>query len=179
MHFVAVLSKSPLSGQDKEVLLMDVPNHMDWQACRDGHIYRRDGSRLAEYRKEAGENRLRVSCKTHGYHYVAKLLARAFFGPDADSQAVVHINGDPSDNRLSNLRLVREAGSNSHCKGSRRLSLARRQELHRLLHEGMAQTAIACELRISPRCVRYHATSCQCSYRGRVRGIQRRLPKLS
>ena len=162
-----------------ESALMDVPNHPGWQACQDGHIYRRDGSRLAGYRKEAGENRPRVYCKTHGYHYVSKLIARSFFGPDADNHAVIHINGDPSDNRLSNLKLVREAGSNSHCKGRRRLTDARRLELHRLLRAGMTQTTIACELRISPRCVRYHATSCQCQYGGRVRGIQRRLLDLS
>ena len=162
-------------GSRDDNALIDVPNHPGWQACQDGHIYRNDGSRLPEHRKEAGENRLRVSCKTHGYHYVAKLIARSFFGPDADNHAVIHINGDPSDDRLSNLKLVREAGSNSYCKGSRRLTAARRQELHRLLREGIPQTTIACELRVSPRCVRYHGTSCQCPYSAQVRGIQQRL----
>ena len=147
-----------------EAFFAVVPDHLEWRACQDGHIYRRDGSRFPEHRKEAGENRLRVSCKAHGYHYVAKLIARAFFGPGANNHAVIHRNGDPSDNRLSNLQLAREAGSNSYCKGRRRLTTARRQELHHLLHEGMAQTAIASELDISPRCVRYHVTSCQCPF---------------
>ncbi len=167
------IGRHQVSGKDNAPT--DIPNHQDWQACQDGHIYQRDGSRLPEHRKEAGENRLRVSCKAHGYHYVAKLIARAFLGPDADNHAVIHSNGDPSDNRLFNLQLAREAGSNSYCKGRRRLTTPDREELHRLLRSGMSQTDIACELHISPRSVRYHATSCQCPSVRQVGHIQQRL----
>ena len=141
----------------------EVPGHPGWRANVDGHIYTRNGSRVKEHRKEAGENRLRVNCTQHRYHYVAKLVAAAFWGPDAETFAVVHMNENPADNRLSNLRLVRDAGMNSNCSGKRLLNLHERSLLHRYIRDGVAQTDIAVELGISTRCVRYHHNgSCHC-----------------
>lgn len=148
--------------QCRNDLLAGVPGHPGWQASSDGHIYTRDGSRVKEHRKEAGENRLRVSCKQHGYHYVAKLIALSFLGPDADTHAVVHRNGNPADNRLSNLRLVRNAGINANCSERRLLNVRERSLLHQHIRDGMAQTDIAVEMGISTRCVRYHSGSCHC-----------------
>ncbi len=149
-------------GRHPSDLLAAVPGHPGWQASSDGHIYTRSGSRVKEHRKEAGENRLRVSCQQHGYHYVAKLIALSFLGLDAETHAVVHRNGNPADDRLSNLRLVRNAGANANCTRKRLLNVHERSLPHRYIREGMAQTNIAVELDISTRCVRYHSGSCHC-----------------
>lgn len=134
-----------------------IPGHPDWLACADGHIYRSDGRIVSEHQKEAGENRLRVSCPVHGYDYVAKLIAHAFLGPNALTYAVIHRNRVPWDNRLSNLRLVKEAGSNSNLPSARRLSSNQLEALHTLLRRGVPKTRIALILGVSPRCVRQHA----------------------
>ena len=141
-----------------------VPEHPEWWACSDGHIYRRDGTRIPERRKEAGENRLRVDCRVHGgYHDVARLIARSFWG-EKDGGAVVHKNGNTADNRLENLRWVPQAGSNSNCAGRKNLNCRERLELHRQLDRGIPKTRIADALGISPRCVRHHNKSCRCKF---------------
>ena len=143
--------------------LVEVPGHSGWRASTDGHIYTHDGLRVREHPKEAGENRLRVNCKQHRYHYVAKLIARSFLGPDAETNAVIHVNGNTADNRLPNLRLVRNAGVNANCTGKRLLSVHERSLLHQHIRDGKAQTDIAVQMGISTRCVRYHHNgSCHC-----------------
>ena len=150
----------------------EVPGHQGWRANVDGHIYTRNGSRVKEHRKEAGENRLRVNCKQHGYHYVAKLIARSFLGPDAETLAVIHANGNSADNRLPNLRLVKNAGVNANCAGRRLLSVHERSILHQHIRDGMAQTDIAVEMGISTRCVRYHHDgSCHCPNAVRIGSV--------
>ena len=145
-------------------IFKNVPGHPGWMACSDGHIYDRVGERLAEYRKEAGENRLRVTCQTHRtYHDVGRLIAETFLGFQHKS-AVIHVNGDTADNRPENLRWVLQAGSNSNCGRRRRLSYTERHELHRQLNWGVPKTRIARALEISPRCVRRHANSCRCEF---------------
>lgn len=142
-----------------------VPNHPDWLACSDGHIYQQDGTVVPEHHKETGENRLRVNCVEHdGYHYVARLIAESFLGGLVQGSAVVHKNGDTADNRLTNLRLVREAGSHSSCATRRRLSRSQKRELHRQLASGVPKTQIATAVGTSPRNVRHHSTSCRCPF---------------
>ena len=103
-------------------------------------------------------------CPWHGYHNVAKLIGTTFFGRDANVLHVVHKNGDPSDNRLANLQLVKNAGEMANKKGNRRLNLYELREVHRRLNDGMAQTRIAVEVGVSTRCVRYHHRECQCDH---------------
>lgn len=144
---------------------LPIPGHPDWLASSDGHIYRTDGTIVREYRKEAGENRLRVSCKIHGgYHDVARLVYEARREPVPRGWAVIHRNGDTADNRLANLGIVRAAGSNSHCTGSQRRTRREQREIHRQLDLGVPKTQIAKDLGVSPRCVRYHSTSCHCGF---------------
>ena len=148
----------------REPVSAEVPGHPGWLARANGHIYWRNGVRVPEHRKEAGENRLRVNCQAHGtYHDVARLVASAFWG-DQPSGAVIHRNGNTADNRPENLRWVPQAGSNSNASGRRRLSRAQCRQLHDLLSRGIAKTQIAVAMDISPRCVRHHNTSCQCSF---------------
>lgn len=152
---------------EREKVFITVPGHPDWQACCDGHIYRHDGSRIPERRKEAGENRLRVSCNVHGgYHDVARLIAESFWG-NRNGWAVIHKNGSTADNRPENLRWVPQAGSNSNSAGRKRLSISQCHELHRQLGRGTPKTRIAAALGISPRCVRHHNTSCRCNFTGK------------
>ena len=139
-----------------------IPEHPLWFADQDGHIYQADGRPVCEHRKEAGEERLRVSCFRHGYHDVAKLIATAFFGACALQLHVVHANGNTGDIRRINLKLVAASGSFAHRAGSRRLTRTEKEQVHQMLHLGYPKTAIGVALRISPRCVRYHATSCRC-----------------
>ena len=152
------------SPHNRETVFTTVPGHPEWRAGSDGHIYLGDGTRIPEHRKEAGENRLRISCKTHGtYHDVARLIAASFWG-DQSGGAVVHQNGNAADNRPENLRRVPQAGSNSSCAGRKRLSNSECRELHRQLDRGVPKTRIAVALGISPRCVRHHSTSCRCNF---------------
>ena len=142
-----------------------IPGHPDWLASSDGHIYQTDGTLVREYRKEAGENRLRVSCKAHSrYHDVARLIYEAWREPVLQGWSVIHRNGDTADNRPVNLRIVKEAGSNSYCAGRRRLTRGERQEIHRQLDLAVPKTRIGAAMGISPRCVRYHSTSCHCGF---------------
>ena len=149
---------------DRDNMFFIVPGHPEWWACSDGHIYRREGTRIPERRKEAGENRLRVNCRIHGgYHDVARLIAESFW-TIASGGAVVHKNGNTADNRPENLKWVAQAGSNSNCVRQRKLSHSERYELHRQLNLGVPKTQIAAALEISPRCVRHHSKSCRCEF---------------
>ena len=149
---------------DGERAFATMPGHPEWQACNDGHIYRLDGTRVPERRKEAGENRLRVSCSVHGgYHDVARLIAEAFWGNQV-GRAAIHKNGNTADNRPTNLEWVPQAGSNSNCGRRRRLNSSERHDLHTQLDRGVPKTRIAAALDISPRCVRHHTTSCRCNF---------------
>ena len=150
--------------QNHDVQYVEVPEHPGLLAGSDGHIYRRDGTRVPERRKEAGENRLRVGCRLHGgYDDVARLIAGAFWG-NQNGGAVVHKNGNTADNRPENLRWVPQAGSNSNCAGRKKLSYGERRELHRQLEREIPKTRIADALGISPRCVRHHSKSCRCEF---------------
>ena len=143
-----------------------VPGHPDWRASSDGHIYRTNGEQVLEYPKELGENRLRVRCKAHdhGYHTVARLVWEAFSGSLPSGFAAVHQNGDIADNRLSNLHIEQNAGSHSNHSPRKLLTEAQKVEVHRQLDAGIPKTQIAKSLGISPRAVRYHATSCRCNF---------------
>ena len=141
---------------------LPIPGHPEWLASSDGHIYRTNGERVPEYRKELGESRLRVSCQAHGYDSVAKLAWEAFFGIVPPGFAVVHQNDEITDNRPANLRVVRSAGSHSNRSHRKLLTAQQKIEVHRQLDAGMAKTRIAFSFGISPRCVRYHAKSCRC-----------------
>ena len=143
---------------------VDVPGHTNWIACIDGHIYQRDGVPVREYVKERGERRMRVHCKEcRCYHYVARLVAESFRGPAVVGKSVVHRNGDPSDNRLCNLKFAEEAGTNSHSGKTHRLSEFELTELHRRIDAGDPHTVIAAGFGVSPRTVRNHAGKCCCS----------------
>lgn len=144
---------------------LPIPGHPDWLASSDGHIYQTDGTIVREYRKEAGENRLRVSCKAHNsYHDVARLVCEAWREPVPRGWAVIHRNGDTADNRPVNLYIVKEAGSNSYCAGRRKLTRGECWEIHRQLELEVPKTRIGAAMGISPRCVRYHSTSCHCGF---------------
>lgn len=154
-----------INGSHNSVpIFKSILGHPNWVACSDGHIYEKGGQRLVEHRKEAGENRWRVHCRSHGtYHDVARLVAAAFWGLQSGC-AVVHRNGNTSDNRPENLRSVSEAGINSHCGSRRKLSRAELSELHLQLESGVPKTRIAVALHTSPRNVRYHSRSCRCGF---------------
>ena len=143
-----------------------VPGHPDWRASSDGHIYRTNGEQVPEYPKERGENRLRIRCKAHdyGYHTVARLVGEAFFGSVPSGFAVVHQNGAVADNRVANLHIERNAGSHSNHSPRKLLTEEQKEEVHRQLDAGIPKTQIAKSLGISPRAVRYHATSCSCNF---------------
>ena len=158
----------PIVTQERRLPIL---GHPDWLASSDGHIYRTTGERVHEYRKELGENRLRVSCNLHdhGYHTVARLVWETFFGSLPPSFAVVHRNGDVTDNRPVNLSIEQSAGSYSNRSRKNPLTSEQKGEVHREVHrqldEGIPKTRIAKSLGISPRGVRHHATDCSCNPR--------------
>ena len=157
-------AQMPNHHQMREVRFAAVPEHPSWQACTDGHIYSADGMRISEHRKEVGENRLRVNCAVHHYHDAARLIAEAFWGSRTSGMSVVHKDSNTADNRLENLMLMVEAGSNSACGRRQKLSRSKKRELHRQLDLGIPKTHIAATLGISPRCVRHHHNSCRCAF---------------
>ena len=152
----------PIVTQERRLPILGHPN---WLASSDGHIYRTTGEQVPEYHKERGESRLRVSCNVHGYgyHTVARLVWEAFYGGVPPGFAVLHWNGDISDNRPANLHIARSAGSHSNHSPRNLLTGQHKSEIHRQLDAGIAKTRIAVSLGISPRCVRRHATSCRCN----------------
>ena len=145
--------------------LISIPDHPNWFASDNGHIYDHLGYRIREFFKEAGEKRPRIYCKSHGYHTVAKLIALSFLGEGASFQAVTHINGNISDNRPANLELSVSAGVASNRGDFRRLTPPELRSLHSLLDGGYAHTRIAAMMPVSTKTVRYHRYSCKCPYR--------------
>ncbi|MDM4221800.1 NUMOD4 motif-containing HNH endonuclease [Klebsiella pasteurii] len=73
---------------------------------------------LSNYRKGLFHNNIAHFIQNKGYHYVSirdadgkskrlavhRIVLEAFVGPRPDGKQIAHWNGDPSDNRVENLR---------------------------------------------------------------------------
>ena len=80
---------------------------------------RRKGQRLKSHTHRDGYQKLRFGGAVNKrQYYVHRLVAAAFLGLDIDDTTtkVDHINGDRSDNRVENLRLVSH-DQNNHFGG--------------------------------------------------------------
>ena len=97
-----------------------IPECPMYEASDDGRIRRKDrpDHMLAIRTQESGHRRVSLWVSGRARHlYVHRLVLEAFVGPCPEGMEVRHINGDPGDNRLSNL-----------CYGTRRQNMADRKE---------------------------------------------------
>ncbi|MBS7698575.1 HNH endonuclease [Chelatococcus sp. YT9] len=78
----------------------------------DGRVWR--GAVLAQSTSKSGHKRVRL-CRNgrHLYFSVHRLVIEAFVGPCPPSMECAHNNGDPSDNRVSNLRWDTRKGNHA------------------------------------------------------------------
>ncbi len=97
-----------------------VPGYPDLFARADGTILRRgaEGLRPRKTRLHKGGRYVRI--KRDGRTYepsVACLVLAAFVGPCPDGHRAVHLDGNPMNNRLSNLAWMPRHGANPYVSG--------------------------------------------------------------
>lgn len=83
---------------------------------------------------------------------VHQLVMRAFIGPAPTGQEVLHLNGDPTDNRIENLRYGTRTDNiiDVYRQGKkwRKLSITDVQRIREELEEGKLQKDIAAEFNV-------------------------------
>lgn len=82
------------------------PRFPNYEVSDEGQVYSKKSRLILKPAiSEKGYKRLFLYAKGGGVNVlVHRLVCEAFLGPCPDGQEVCHINGDPADNRLSNLR---------------------------------------------------------------------------
>lgn len=70
----------------------------------DGRENRLRGKLLSQSQRRSGHFSVTMHKSCHTTQFVHRMVAAAFIGPCPDGMEVCHNNGDPSDNRLTNLR---------------------------------------------------------------------------
>lgn len=89
----------------------DIPNWPGYRACTNGDVYSKRWGTKKKWKKLnsntliSGHKHLnmRDGNKTT-FRYVHRLILETFVGPCPKGKECCHYNGDPGDNRLSNLR---------------------------------------------------------------------------
>ncbi len=78
---------------------------------------------------------------------VHKLVMRAFKGPPRKGQEILHRNGKPTDNRLTNLRYGTRSQNNRDIvlHGRRRVSVQDIKDIRRLAKAGVTQRELSAE----------------------------------
>ena len=70
----------------------------------DGVLYSRHGNPIGANDRTTGAMKVRVGKTTT---QVARVAWKLFYREDPVNKRIVHINGDPRDNRIDNLRAVK------------------------------------------------------------------------
>ena len=82
-----------------------IPNHENYFVSDDGRVRNSKGRELSG--RDIGSGHLQVALYTNGKRHdrqVHRMVLAAFVGPCPAGMEVRHLNGDPGDNRLSNLK---------------------------------------------------------------------------
>lgn len=104
---------------------------------------------------------LRVELGRKVYRFVHRLVLEAFRGPCPEGEECLHADGDPTNNRLDNLKwgTRKENGEDmvrhgTACKGERsgraKLTEAQVLEIVAMAGDGITQTVLACIYGVSP-----------------------------
>ncbi len=92
---------------------------------RDDYLVSSDGEVLSLSRRWRQPRVVRGALDRNGYHrvkvagqrvFVHRLVAEAFLGPQPDGHEVAHLDGDRTNNRLSNLAWVTHTENMAHQK---------------------------------------------------------------
>lgn len=99
----------PENMEEKDVELIVIPGFSNYKISRCGNIYNKDGEKLSpQFDKKSKRLRVRIYDDQNKRHTpnVARLVALTFI-PNPDGKAnVQHIDGNPSNNNVENLRWV-------------------------------------------------------------------------
>jgi uncharacterized membrane protein YjjP (DUF1212 family) len=85
-----------------------VPNFPGYTVDEQGNVYNKNGSVLKPYKKDKTSKRLKLHLSVNGCKTaiaLARIVLSAKLGRELESfEDACHINGDPSDDRMVNLK---------------------------------------------------------------------------
>lgn len=98
-------------------IFKDIQEFENYKITNLGNIYNKQGIKLNIGRRKSNSGYIQVRLSKEGkyyYKYVHRLLAEAFIPNPNNYRTINHINGDKTDNTLSNLEWVSDEKQQRH-----------------------------------------------------------------